>query len=370
MYKVPKEKIKEFNKEDYKSVDKFVKRLTTTMKVILVPSFIFSILLYLFVFISLILMFKSFTDEKSINIVKELERNYDKKFTIVSEELIDDSDNGLYKVSPKDNKDIVCNVVKYFGEVQEDYGKLSVKYFIDKWDNAEIKNAMTIEESIENDRFFNKYPIYTKYDIYIDIEDYSQIEEATRKLYEIKQYIEGNVGKYLVYPRLRINEYWSTVYYEKDYNVDQYIRYEKYEYIDYLKRENKDLSEIPIEEIENVYFPRSLKVIVNGKNISIDSPEGYENYTVAKYNAPEGVYRIDIRYILNNLDNVEIIDNKAGKMKGFRYNGIEYELVFSEDKAKRNKVYYNIKIDDLKQIFSGAEIEYDYQNSKLNINIL
>ena len=57
-------------------------------------------------------------------------------------------------------------------------------------------------------------------------------------------------------------------------------------------------------------------------------------------------------------------------MKGFRYNGIEYELVFSEDKAKRNKVYYNIKIDDLKQIFSGAEIEYDYQNSKLNINIL
>ena len=248
MYKVPKEKIKEFNKEDYKSVDKFVKRLTTTMKVILVPSFIFSVLLYLFVFISLILMFKSFTAEKDINILKELKRNYGKKFTIVSEELIDDSDNGLYKVSPKDNKDVVFNVVKHFGEIQEDYGKISVKTIIDKWDNIEIKNAMTIEEGIEKDRFFDKYPIYTKYDIYIDIKEYSQIEDATRKLYEIKQYIEENVGKYLVYPRLRINEYWSTVYYEKDYSVEQYIKYEKYEYIDYLKRENKDLYKIQKEE--------------------------------------------------------------------------------------------------------------------------
>ena len=108
MYKVPKEKIKEFNKEDYKSVDKFVKRLTTTMKVILVPSFIFSILLYLFVFISLILMFKSFTDEKSINIANDFFNKLDNKSKNKIEILSGDANKKLEELI---EKNIQCDMI-------------------------------------------------------------------------------------------------------------------------------------------------------------------------------------------------------------------------------------------------------------------
>ena len=281
------------------------------------------------------------------------------KFAIKEKE-IDEKDNGFYILSPKSNKEIIFSAYKNGNEITEDYSAKRLKYHVENYPYQDILEDFTISEGTKE-----KYGVsFLEYQVCIDITSYTEIEEATKKVYDIIQYISNEDKRMYEYIAVRKNNFYSSLRYNQEETYEEYLYRTKYEYIDFFK--NQNVADIPEEEIHTVWKPRELIVTVNQQEIN---PNEYNQYVKAKYDLKRREYVINLITVIPKVEKIEILKRnwKSDIIEEIKYNNQKYKIYYEQD-IKGNKIPNQCTMSQLKEIFD-AKIEYDFPNEKLIIEI-
>lgn len=156
----------------------------------------------------------------------------DKKVNIKGENIYE---NGfeLYIAAFEEETDVKFLIYKEGNNYYDDSIQKYRQYYIDKFDNEEIKNSLTIIKA-QNDYY--GYEFLRNYEFWIDIKDYEDIEETTRKLYELYQYF-GEIAKYpdmlLLDGLIRKEGYISEGTFDYNLSYEEFLEREK----SYLKND-------------------------------------------------------------------------------------------------------------------------------------
>ena len=273
------------------------------------------------------------------------------KFAIKEKE-IDEKDNGFYILSPKSNKEIIFSAYKNGNEITEDYSAKRLKYHVENYPYQDILQDFTISEGTKE-----KYGVsFLEYQVCIDITSYAEIEEATKKVYDIIQYISNEDKRMYEYIAVRKNNFYSSLRCNQEETYEEYLYRTKYEYIDFFK--NQNVTDIPEEEIKDIWRPKELSLFINQKGM-----QQVENK--AQYDIKRREYVVNLLLIAQNLEGLET----SGKDLSTKiyYKGREYEFHFAQE-IKGSKIPVQCTISQLKEIFE-VKIEYDFPNEKLIIEI-
>lgn len=273
------------------------------------------------------------------------------KFAIKEKE-IDEKDNGFYILSPKSNKEIIFSAYKNGNEITEDYSAKRLKYHVENYPYQDILQDFTISEGTKE-----KYGVsFLEYQVCIDITSYAEIEEATKKVYDIIQYISNEDKRMYEYIAVRKNNFYSSLRCNQEETYEEYLYRTKYEYIDFFK--NQNVTDIPEEEIKDIWRPKELSLFINQKGM-----QQVENK--AQYDIKRREYVVNLLLIAQNLEGLET----SGKDLSTKiyYKGREYEFHFAQE-IKGSKIPVQCTISQLKEIFD-VKIEYDFPNEKLIIEI-
>ena len=273
------------------------------------------------------------------------------KFAIKEKE-IDEKDNGFYILFPKSNKEIIFSAYKNGNEITEDYSAQRLKYHVENYPYQDLLQDFTISEGTKE-----KYGVsFLEYQVCIDITSYAEIEEATKKVYDIIQYISNEDKRMYEYIAVRKNNFYSSLRCNQEETYEEYLYRTKYEYIDFFK--NQNVTDIPEEEIKDIWRPKELSLFINQKGM-----QQVENK--AQYDIKRREYVVNLLLIAQNLEGLET----SGKDLSTKiyYKGREYEFHFAQE-IKGSKIPVQCTISQLKEIFD-VKIEYDFPNEKLIIEI-
>ena len=237
------------------------------------------------------------------------------KFAIKEKE-IDEKDNGFYILSPKSNKEIIFSAYKNGNEITEDYSAKRLKYHVENYPYQDILQDFTISEGTKE-----KYGVsFLEYQVCIDITSYAEIEEATKKVYDIIQYISNEDKRMYEYIAVRKNNFYSSLRCNQEETYEEYLYRTKYEYIDFFK--NQNVTDIPEEEIKDIWRPKELSLFINQKGM-----QQVENK--AQYDIKRREYVVNLLLIAQNLEGLET----SGKDLSTKiyYKGREYEFHFAQE---------------------------------------
>ena len=192
-----------------------------------------------------------FTGTNKDKFIKELESRYHRNFEIVQDNTVSRRGTGTYVLKTTTQPIIEFNAEKEIeGNYKTDFEENLVKYYYENPKYEEFFEGTKIEIGY-NESVMNKGFYFLTCKVFIDIDNYSQIPYATKKAMKIMQIYRLQISNFGNTPKIRKDDYVSSVYYNPENSEEQQIYEEEYEYYWYLKTNNMDLSEIPTEDIEN-----------------------------------------------------------------------------------------------------------------------
>ncbi len=346
----------QINKKEIDTLVNIMHNVWKIVKILLIISIIVGFILFLMV----AFLFK---DQYSPDLLTELERKYNEKFIVISQ-IEKENHINLYKISPKNNKNIIFNAYQRISTIQDDYRETAIKYYLEKFEIENVINGLEKKEDIYSLLNNNEVKFLT-FDFWININSYEDIEQATTDIYNINKYISQYVKNDAIFTlsqKIKFNNYVSPVNYRIKYVLEDLIYEEKYYYINYLKENNLNLSAISNTDIYTIWKPRKLKIIVDGNILENTNNTPLVDNSFAIYNPKTKEYDISLINILENTNNIEKITNKNGTLEEIRYNKRKYTINKDDKDSLSNES--NTKI--LKEILK-VNIEYDYYNHKLYI---
>lgn len=330
-------------------VQRFITILKVLGRIIATPFVLAGIIILI---IAIFLMVWPFLQAQPRDLQGYLTEIYHGEKFAIKEKEIDEKDNGFYILSPKSNKEIIFSAYKNGNEITEDYSAKRLKYHVENYPYQDILQDFTISEGTKE-----KYGVsFLEYQVCIDITSYAEIEEATKKVYDIIQYISNEDKRMYEYIAVRKNNFYSSLRCNQEETYEEYLYRTKYEYIDFFK--NQNVTDIPEEEIKDIWRPKELSLFINQKGM-----QQVENK--AQYDIKRREYVVNLLLIAQNLEGLET----SGKDLSTKiyYKGREYEFHFAQE-IKGSKIPVQCTISQLKEIFD-AKIEYDFPNEKLIIEI-
>lgn len=330
-------------------VQRFITILKVLGRIIATPFVLAGIIILI---IAIFLMVWPFLQAQPRDLQGYLTEIYHGEKFAIKEKEIDEKDNGFYILSPKSNKEIIFSAYKNGNEITEDYSAQRLKYHVENYPYQDILQDFTISEGTKE-----KYGVsFLEYQVCIDITSYAEIEEATKKVYDIIQYISNEDKRMYEYIAVRKNNFYSSLRCNQEETYEEYLYRTKYEYIDFFK--NQNVTDIPEEEIKDIWKPKELSLFINQKGM-----QQVENK--AQYDIKRREYVVNLLLIAQNLEGLET----SGKDLSTKiyYKGREYEFHFAQE-IKGSKIPVQCTISQLKEIFD-VKIEYDFPNEKLIIEI-
>lgn len=338
-------------------VQRFITILKTLGKIIVTPFVLAGIIILVLV---IIFMFGPFLKMQPREIRGYLTQIYQgEKFTI-KEKDIDKKDNGLYVLSPKSNKEITFYAYKNGNEITEDYSAKRLKYHVENYPNQDILQEFTISEGTKE-----KYGVsFLEYQVCLDITSYTEIEEATKKVYDIIQYISNEDKRMYEYIAVRKNNFYSSLHCNQEETYEEYLYRTQYEYIDFFK--NQNMTDIPEEEINRIWKPKELTISINQQELN---PDDYNQYVKAAYDLKRQEYIINLLSIIPKVQTIEILKRnwQSNVIEEIQYHDQKYKIYYEQER-KGNKIPNQCTISQLKEIFN-AEVKYDFLNEKIMIEI-
>ena len=309
------------------------------------------------------------TPYKTKNVLKSLQAEYDgEKFIIAESYGKKNNESGLYVISPKDNKDIQFNFFNTmdYKSSMDDYEEVRLKYYYNKIGDENLKSEFQVYEKENSYTELGQSFTLLHYYLEKNINNYNEIENAintSMKLLKEFNDLDKNINKgiYIQNPVINLS---YEVNYQKE-NMRQ-IDELKNDYIQKLKENNQmsELDKIGNEEINKIWKPSKLSIVLNGRNIT---NENKDVYVIYEY---ENKY-----YTISNADNllkyipdVEIVSESTDGITKIKYNSREYKIKHSTGKNKSNKIYLYNSVNDLFKTLEYNNILYDYENMRLIIN--
>lgn len=303
----------------------------------------------------------------NVELLDELNYKYNEEFTILSKN-VTKTGTGTYVLSPKNNESIIFNAYKKGRTTNDDYRETAIKYYTEKYiQENNLLNIKSIENKTPNSSFENFEFLY--YDFWIEIASYNEIESTTNEIYKINQFIIENTKSDFMFNmsgKIKKENYISDVQYSKQSTLEELLYEEKYSYINYMKQNNLQLSDVNQEEIEKIWRPKELKLVVNHQVVENSYQQSYMDNSVATYNTKIKDYEVYLPNLINYVDSIEQIKKDGFVLPHIIYNGKEYNMDGND--SENNSLPYQCNIDILKKMFN-ASIRYDYNNKKLYINI-
>ena len=353
----------EFNGKYKKKFDNFNRIITLGFKSATITSIGIGIAVLILAFITIYALFYIVTPK---NVLKSLEESYGEKFEIIEDFGAKDSNSkGLYIVSPKSNKNIQFKMYNS-NQVRNDndYTSQRIKYYIEHCENKELLDEIRIDENYVEYKGIK----FLRYSLNIELNDYSEIDEKTEKAYKLAKYLHSQDSKIDSPIFLQIRDMVSviTVNCNTEKSLDEEIYSIKYGYIQTLYDNNKkeELQRIGQDEINKIWKPQYLQLIVNEK----------ETIGKVSYNLKDKkYYLVNITNIfkqLERLNKIEIlkIDVFSQDIKKIKYNNKTYKVKqgSSDGKNKNDVIYRDENIEDIFKKLN-LEIRYDYPNQKIYI---
>ncbi len=347
------------NQVNKKEIDKMVNIMHYIWKILKIIILLAIIVGFIIFFIALYL----FKDQYSPDLLTELNRKYNEKFVIISQ-IEKDDHIYLYKISPKNNKEIVFNAYQRITAIQDDYRATAIKYYLE---NYEKENSIQgLEEKENMYSLINNEDIkFLDFDFWININGYKDIEPSTSTIYNIKKYISQYVSTDDVFTlngKIKKDGYTSPVSYTDKDELDNLIYEEKYYYINYLKENNLSLSGITSEDIENIWKPQKLKIIVDGKILTNTDNRPLLDNSYATYNPKTKEYDFSLINILENTNKVKKITDEKGNIEEILYNGQRYTINGNKSNSLSNESNTKVIKEKL-----NINIKYDFKDYKLYI---
>lgn len=215
---------------------------------------------------------------EKMSVEEKVEKIYSEKFEIVSENFV--NDKKVYKMNPVKNEEIEFTVVDNKSSIAEDYWTNRLKYEVENMDDKNLYNELRKEEYWNEDRGAKMLSYFA---FWIEIENYADIEESVRKMYNLNEMLEEKIGrKTNLSECIRKGDYKSEIVYWRNDDIDEIIYNEKYEYINYLKENNLQDKTLSEDEINNIWRPKELEIIVNGNKLK--PAFNRDNNYLARYN--------------------------------------------------------------------------------------
>ena len=287
---------------------------------------------------------------------------YNEEFIIISKNVID-TGTGTYILSPKSNEDITFNASNKGITIKDDYRETAIKYYTEKYvKENNILNMKFTEKKQPDGSFENCDFLY--YDFWFEISSYDQIEDTVKIVYNIEKYITQNTKSDFMFNiggKIKLSNYESFVQYSKFSTLDSLIYQEKYYYLNYLKENNLDTFDIDNNEIQMIWKPEKLKILINNNELENTENRPLLDNSIATYNTELKDYELSIAHLIENIDSIKKLEN--GNIK---YNGKEYNI--NEDTTISNSLPSQCSITMIEKTFNST-IKYDYENRKIYIFI-
>ena len=176
-YKIDYDKINK--RKEKKKVEHVVKGLKITgnfLKAIIIIVIIIGI--YKVSIISYV-NFKNMRRNVDFSVIESIENMYNVKTKIVSQDIVDEKGNGVYKLELEDNSEIKFTAIQEARKGKEDFLDNSHKYYFDKW-NSPNKKYFIVNENTENE--------ILDYSTYIEINNYEDLEKSTNMIIEFAEF--------------------------------------------------------------------------------------------------------------------------------------------------------------------------------------
>ncbi len=229
---------------DKEKVEKFAKYLKITTQAILTPIVIAIIGVVFLAIFFIVSMFSNIRSRTNVNINKRLKEYYQESFVEI-EKQVDSKKNGIYKMAPKKNKEIIFTVTKNFGSMDNDYLDVALKYYVENCENKELTKDIILQTTTRKNTIFPEVE-FLSCRVLLEISGYDEIEEKTTQIYNLQQYLNEKMKvPYILGSVIKKGDYNSEVRYEQRYTLEMLIDKEKREYINYIVRNNLDITEIP-----------------------------------------------------------------------------------------------------------------------------
>lgn len=334
-------------------MSKFIRLLVVLMYV----GFIVGAFIYLYALIGV------YAPKKVLKSLKEEYRG--EKFEIIDSYGVEkENDRGLYIISPIKNKNIqfkMYNSTKYKNE--DDYSSHRVKYYYEHCEDKSLLEGFYVEEdTITNDKID-----FLHYTVLMQLNDYSEIESKVEKIYNLAKYFISKDDKMFeaIFLENKNMNYHFFINCDTANTLEQEIYKAKYEYMSKLNQLGK-LSEISQDEIDKIWKPEKLVLVVNGNEITL----GNNIVASVQYDSNNSQYYLSYpNEVFKKIDSIEILSIDMGNIKKIKYKNKVYK-VKEEPKSKRkdNEIYL---YDTIEQIFNkfSAKIEFDYENEKVYITL-
>lgn len=319
--------------------------------------------------IAVLFVYTSFATVAPKNTVKYLKQVYGgEKFKIV-ENYSNNNGKGLYLLSPKSNKNIKFKAYNNANGIHDDYSAQRLKYYIDNCEDRNLIEGFNIEETketYENEEFL-------QYNMNIELNNYNELSEKVQKVYQLVKYLNSRDNKMFESISIinkDINYYFSIQCYTTR-NYEQELSQAKYKYINTLKEDNnqKELQKINQEEINEIWKPESLLLIINGKQMKLYN----DGQARVFYVQEDGKYYMSgTDVILQQIEQIKILKKSKllGTVKKLEYNNKKYKVKSSsgEGKNKNNVIYTGGTLEKFLENFN-SEVTYDYENEKVYVII-
>ena len=300
------------------------------------------------------------------NVLKSLKELYGEEFEIVEDFGAKDSKSrGLYILSPKSNKNIkfkMLNTTQYRND--NDYSAQRTKYYVEHCEDKTLLDGVKVDETT----YTYQGVEFLHYTLFIELNDYDEIEEKTEKAYKLAKYLHSqnnkmNEGIFLDMTNVTVS--LITINCDTQKSLEEEIKSVKYDYIQTLYENNKkeELQKIGQEEINKIWKPKYLQIVVNEK----------ETTGKVSYNLEDKKYYIvNISRLFEQLDKIEILktDMFSQEVKKIKYKGKVYKIKEGSNNGKNanDVIYTEENIDDiLKKL--NCQIVYDYSNKKIYITM-
>lgn len=352
----------DFDFENAKKISKITNRI---IKAITIPAIIIGVATFIIIFLGTILYWRGIHRQLDPDIIGNLESIYNEKFTIISE-----GRNGnaiTYKMSPESNNKIVFTAYKNGGNVSDDYQSRAYKYFVENIIDEDIRKELVVDS--REDTIYGEKILY--YNTYLEPNNFGKIDECVENIYKIREKAEQQKQTVYLYittcSMIKINNYHSQIQYTNGDSLENLKIQEKYAYINFVKQNNLDDTDIPKEELEN-HKPLYLHAIVNGESMQERIGETLEAFYSAEYNPVEKEYKINLASLFKCSEKFNTHRNLSGTIDYFKYNGKKYKVAYGTSKAKGNSIPLECYVTYLQQYFD-ANIKFDYDNKIIYIEL-
>lgn len=328
--------------EDFKSTKK-EKKKNWIDKICLVTEKIgisirnLSVLFLALAFIGVVAWWASMGESGNPSVKKALKNRYGQSFVIVSKN-VDEKGNGTYIVYPKGYKEYKFVVTKNKRSIKEDYKNMVIKTY---WSNISDKQKEEMKLVEAENRMD------------IKIEEYSQMEVVLAQYYNLyKKSLKKLPGNITLNTQLKFGDYTGYISVNDKEKMEDYIIRMKYNYFNYLIERKKDTSHIPQNEIESIWTPEELTLIVNGNVIK-------KEVSCACYWISEKEYMVSyLKPLTKYIEDFEFIGTTwfgMGNQK-FRYKDKKFTLNYIVTETKLKK-------------YLDADIKIDIENRTMELNI-